>query len=233
MSVVINQPQGLGDIIFCMAIAEQLKSLGHDRVIWPVNSVYKNIAKHFPQVDIIDINLCRIDYNRKDFYETPEGYTVIPLRWSESLMKVRTTECMRSKYLMAGLDMELWRTCTVKRDYLNELALMKRLGIVEGDVFALVNTHFKTSNKGLVRINNPKMRVIDMKTIEGFTMIDWSSIIELATEIHTVGTSINYLIELLQPKARSIHVYVRHPDERDFKNYDYIFSEKLPYVFHK
>lgn len=230
MSIIINQPQGLGDIIFCMPIAQHLISIGHKEIIWPVNSVYANIGKHFPDIIMPDIKDYKIDYNRRDVYQA-DGKTVIPLRFSDTLTRMMYHDCMRSKYVFAGLDMELWRTCKFERDRNKEIELFKMFGISNGEKYALVNPFFKTSTKGKVVIQKPNMRCIDMRNIEGFTMIDWSLIILNAAEIHTVGTSINYLIELLQPKC-DVHLYVRRPDERDFKNYDYILSDRVKYIFH-
>jgi hypothetical protein len=48
-TIIINQFFGLGDIIFCMAIAEDYVNRGH-KVIWPIESQFMGIQKHFPQV---------------------------------------------------------------------------------------------------------------------------------------------------------------------------------------
>jgi hypothetical protein len=49
-------------------------------------------------------------------------------------------------------------------------------------------------------------------------------VIEKASEIHTVGTSINYIIELLELKAKEVVLYKRLPDETHYQNYDYILK---------
>ena len=60
--------------------------------------------------------------------------------------------------------------------------------------------------------------------------MDWGRVIENASAMHTVGTSINYIIELLPTKARQIHLYPRIPQEKNFDNYDYLLSKD--YIFH-
>jgi hypothetical protein len=63
-----------------------------------------------------------------------------------------------------------------------------------------------------------------MITIPGFSLFDWYLVIEKATEIHTVGTSINYIIELLEIESENVFLYKRLPDENHFQNYDYILK---------
>ena len=63
-----------------------------------------------------------------------------------------------------------------------------------------------------------------MTSISGFSLFDWHLVIEKATEIHTVGTSINYLIELLDINSKEVNLYKRLPDENHFHNYDYILK---------
>jgi hypothetical protein len=75
-------------------------------------------------------------------------------------------------------------------------------------------------------------RNIEMEPVEGFTMMDWYLVIMAASSIHTVGTSIIYLLELLNLKKETqIHIYLREPDEKDFANYEYIMK-KHSYIFH-
>ena len=69
-----------------------------------------------------------------------------------------------------------------------------------------------------------------MRSIPGFSLFDWSLVIEKATEIHTVGTSINYLIELLEIEGKEVVLYKRLPDENHYENYDYIL-EKHSYIY--
>lgn len=226
MSVIINQFQGLGDIIFCMKIAEYLLSIGHEKIIWPVNPIYLDIQKHFPKIQFVNKETFNIDYNRRDFYDLNllgESFTVIPLRFSDSICKVPYYDCMRSKYMLSGLDMSTWRDIDFVIDDKKSNELFERFG--SG---VLVNRYFTTGSNMQIDI---KANGIEMQTIKGYTLFDWSKVIMNATEIHTVGTSINYLIELLKPKC-PIHLYTRKPQEKDFKNYNYILSKDLDYRFH-
>jgi hypothetical protein len=59
--------------------------------------------------------------------------------------------------------------------------------------------------------------------MEGYSLFDWAAVMEQAVEIHTVSTSIIYLLELLHLRA---HIYIRRPDERSHSYYDYLLEQK-------
>jgi hypothetical protein len=54
-----------------------------------------------------------------------------------------------------------------------------------------------------------------MDILDGFTLFDWSKIIENASEIHTVSTSNLFLLETLTLKADKINIYPRKPRENN------------------
>ena len=44
---IINQPAGLGDILFCQKIAHvALQEFGCDKVVWPVSEVYNYLHEY-------------------------------------------------------------------------------------------------------------------------------------------------------------------------------------------
>lgn len=227
MSVIFNQPQGLGDIIFCMRIAYNLLDNGHEEVLWPINPIYENIQKHFPRIKFIPIKELNVNFDRPDFYDIKfrgKDYTVIPMLYSNDICETAYYDCMRSKYLLSGMDMETWRGI----EWIPDFEACKKIFLMHESDKPLINRYFTTGSKYKSDI---KVKGNEMTTLPGYTMFDWAGMIMSATEIHTVGTSLNYLIELLRPKC-PIHVYVRKPVEKDFKNYDYIFSKDLDYHFH-
>ena len=69
-----------------------------------------------------------------------------------------------------------------------------------------------------------------MKPIDGYTLLDWAGIIENASAIHTVNTSIMYLLETLELSTDNIHVYSRNENGKDFIKVDYLF--KMKYAKH-
>lgn len=70
-----------------------------------------------------------------------------------------------------------------------------------------VNQIMKGVENGIIKKN---VRVIDKSIINGYSLFDWSKVIENALEIHTVDTSINYLIETLTLKSEVLKLYPRN-----------------------
>jgi hypothetical protein len=75
------------------------------------------------------------------------------------------------------------------------------------------------------------MRVIEIKKTGFFTLMDWGMVLENAAEIHTVGTALNYMldVDVLNIKC-PMHIYVRRPKEVNFDNYNYLMRKE--YVWH-
>lgn len=244
MNYIFNQFRGLGDILFIMQIAQEEVAKGN-RVIIPVESHYVEIGKHFPGIEIVDMNESFItDFNNRnvwDFNFTQESWKVIPFRFANDILKVPYTDCMKAKYLYWDRELKLycgmegwqrWRNFTFERFPDKEQELFEYLNPT-GEPFNFINRNFRTnfSGKSPIRINNG-LKNIEMRQIKDFSLVGWSMVLERASNIHTVGTSINYLIEKLDINC-PIHLYKRLPEERDFKNYDYILdTENKKYIFH-
>jgi hypothetical protein len=226
---IINQFAGLGDIIFIMPLVRRRIRDGY-RIVWPVNPVYLNIGKHFPEVEFVDKTKYVINYNEKRVVEN-DGKIIIPFRWADQIMGVPYSRCMESKYLMKGVPLSVWRESSWIRDYNNEERLFNKLGLIDGERYALVNDVYTTGATAKVLIPRVEgIKVVTMKTIPGYTLFDWGKVIQNAAIIHTVGTSINYVMELIDLKTEQIHLYPRIPQEKDFDNYEYLLTKD--YIFH-
>lgn len=224
--LIINQPFGLGDYLFIIPLLREFISKGH-KIIVPVVSQYADIGRHFPEITFIDKDILNIDVERKDEYHL-NGATVIPLRFADGILKLPFTECMKSKYLYFGKDWNDWRKCTWARDTVKENELFYNLlGLKDGEEYTLINQTFRSNSTGKVNIHaSGASKKVFLKAIPGFTLLDWGKVIENASSIHTVSTAILYMLELMTLKAKDIHLYCRRPDERDFKNVDYLFSKR-------
>ena len=226
--LVINQPRGLGDILFCVPLVRSLK--GNLDVLWPVVPSYLNIQKHFPDIRFIDFNLVKIDYDCKEEFFGEYG-RVLPLRWADEICKLDYTHCMKAKYMMYGNNWQDWRNLSWARDYSQEDRLYYNVLGLNEEPFNLINCNFGTgfSNTVDIVVENG-IKNVYMKNIPEFTLMDWSKVIEKAKTIHTVGSSINYLIEILEISAEEICLFIRHPIETDFSYYDYILTKKYKLV---
>lgn len=192
-------------------------------VIFPVHENYLNIAPYFPDINFRSRNKINIDYDCREITRTNE-YTVIPFRYSNIFQKVPYRLVMRAKYDMVGADFNLWRELTIERNYSRENELKKILGIYDDEKFDFVCERYGNAGRKIL-IGRPTNRTtVFLYHIKGFTLLDWCGLIEQAEEIHTVHTSIHYLLEVLNVK-KPPHIYTRKPLETSHSFYKYLFAK--------
>lgn len=225
---IMEQYFGIGDVIFCVQLARELIKQGY-KVLWPVQpEMVEGLNRAYPDILFMDITYCNV--NMKNKQDVNLGSTrLIPIRWTYETMKVPFKDCMRSKYDFYKMDWTTWRQGTFERDEEKENELFGLLGLKEGEPYTLVNRQFRTGGTGRAYIPTAG-KVIEMSIMPNFSIFDWVKVIENATEIHTVSTSIIYLMEMLELKARKIHIYIRRPDEQNHDNYKYIMT-RHQYIF--
>lgn len=232
--ILINQPFGIGDVIFSMSAIRAFAAAQKQRVMWPIMPYYVdglNLA--YPDIFFCDMGHTKFDYERKDRYKLSDT-EVIPLRWQDSPLR----ECMKNKYRYFGFDWKDWKVnAHFERNPEREGWLLDLVGGY--DSFNLISASF--GNNFIDRLPSPHsadfqfpqngLKNIEMRMIPGFSLFDWSAVIERATTIHVVSSSCIYLFELLKLKAKEIHIHVRRPFERNHENYDYILQSHN-YIFH-
>lgn len=218
---IVLQPQGIGDVIFCQQL---IKEIATGPIIWPVLPNFLDGLKvAYPNISFIPRGIISNNYESVKQDTIIDGNRIIPIRFADQIQKVAYRFCMRSKYDMYNKDWKKWNLSTFERNLVNEDKLVEVLKIDLNKPFCLVNTHFKSlSNRNVPIQPQTNLPIIQMQNISGFSLFDWSKIISAATEIHTVSTSIIYILELLELQAEKIHIYLRAPEERNHLNYDYI-----------
>ena len=100
----------------------------------------------------------------------------------------------------------------------------------------MVNNLFGTPPNH-VRHDIPKptaKNIVYMDVVEGYSVFDWSMILENAKEIYTIDTSLNYIIDLLDVKATKLDCYSRFKPSNFFhikglwkKNWNYKLWENI------
>lgn len=240
MKYIISQPFGLGDVIFSMTAIRKLKN-ETNTIIWPVLPEYvEGLNYAYPEIQFKDwTQTTGIDYNRKDRHKIDADTEYIPLRWQDVPLK----ECMKNKYGYFGYDYHDWKkNADYKRNYEKEFELFYELGLKFGDRYNLINSTFGCTKDGTIakpgqhNINsmwwdNKGGKDIMFEIKEGYSMFDWSTVIQNATNVYTVSTSSLYLFELLDMRAEEIHLYLRKPFEKNHDNYSYLLSSKN-YILH-
>lgn len=220
--IIINQFAGLGDILFIEPIVRKYFRDGY-HVIWPVNDDIYWIKDYITYVEFVKKSNYPMDYEQAHFAYEYLGIPVLPVRFSNPIYRGfephygdDKPNWMLDKYRLLHLDLNLWKTLEFTRNIKKEDELFNLLGLKYGQEYNLVNRNYGGGfNDANISIHNSYdlNPLIELKFIEGYTLLDWTKVIENATTIHTVETSIIYLIENLDIKAKEIHLYPRKPWE--------------------
>lgn len=125
------------------------------------------------------------------------------------------SEVMTCKYDGAEISYDDWSNyLKYKRDFDREKHLKQKLEITDNEPYIIVNQYysFNKIHNG-VKNNIPKDydgKVIYMNPNTTHKIFDWCWVFENAEQIHSVDTSIHYLIETLDTKADELIIHPRH-----------------------
>ena len=132
MKVIINQPFGIGDILFLNPL---IKQLDIEEAIWPIVDHYYWI-KDYIKIDNLTF-IKQSEFDKTKFND----YNEIPFQHAHSLIPP-AQDCMEAKYMLLEADPELWRTLTFDRNIEKETQLKQHLNISLNDEFIFVNNNF-------------------------------------------------------------------------------------------
>jgi len=207
MKVIINQPFGVGDILFLSPLVAQLDV---EHAVWPVVDHYYWIKDYISIDNLTFVKQSKFNsLNYKDYVE-------VPFQYAHSLVP-QAKDCMQAKYMLLHANLELWRTITFNRNLKKENQLKQYLNISPTDKFIFVNNNYagpEYNYKVDIKLNTD-LKIIYQEYIEGFTLLDWCGVLEQSIEIHTVSTSLFFVIEALNLKNTSLYLYPRKPLDND------------------
>jgi len=230
MTVLPLQFFGIGDVIFSMTLIKRISN--GNPIVWGVMPHFvEGLNRAYPNVTFVDWNKLGIDYNtkqHKEIYHAEYGKCVIiPIRWADSIMKVGYEQWMRSKYDMYGMDYRDWKEHAMwVRDEAKENELSKLVGNSDTFVNDMFGSDCKLKSNVPTFPNATKMRVID-----GYSLFDWAGVMQKAKHIHSVNTSIIYLLDQLELNATDVHLYQRAIKSQTHKGVDYLIN-KHNYIYH-
>ncbi len=221
----------LGDVIFSMELIKRIVDFSKP-VIWGIeNHFVEGLQRAYPEIQWVDMDLINLGHRKHLFDEVLGTTRIVPIEHSKYLSQREYRYVMRSKYDIYGLNWEDWRKSKFVRTPEREQELFKVLGIAQGERYNLINMSFRSDFSGQVDVKvHNDYKNVNLSLLEGFSLFDWCGVIENAQEIHTVGTSINFIIEQLSLKNDTVYVYMRRPDETHYNNYNYIL-QRHKYVY--
>jgi hypothetical protein len=220
--VLIYQPGRFGDIFFILPIARRLIEKGYE-VVYPVYKRRHDVSKHFPDVNMPVLDPKHPEELVNNGYVTAphETHILLPLwngaYWKKARGKYTGDDLMNCKYEMYNetfddnLDKNTyWHNLTWKRFPEKEKELAEVLELKPNEKYVLINEMYAW---GRVPINlKTDLRKVYFKPVNGFSMLDWSGIIENAEEIHCVDCAVLYVIDRLNT-TNNLHRYRRaHED---------------------
>lgn len=229
---LVLQYFGIGDCIFAQGIARKFLNEGYE-VIWPVMPDFvQGLQRAYPAVNWLPYTLFSQGLFNTRQECTIDGVTIVPIRWADTIIGIKSHLWMRAKYDMYCMDYRLWKNfADYKRDSVREQVLMERYGIEQGEPFVLVNTMYRSDMQGSI---TPKIssgvKVVQMKIVPGYSLFDYSLMIENASEIHVANSAILYLLELLELSAKEVHIYARKEEGGGFPYVDYLMTKS--YILH-
>lgn len=210
MNIKFIQNAGLGDILFIEPIARNLYLKGHN-IFWDVIPLYRDIREYISYINWTHIE----DSNCDKIYNFQH-------------LDMRNYNCkiMEAKYQYAQTPLNFWRSFCYNRNISKELNLIKYLCLDVAKPYRLIHNEYATGSLYKISIpENHNIQNVYIRPIERFSLFDWSSIIENASQIHVVSTSSLYLIEKLYlVKNPDLNLYARHND-MDLSEVEYLLSK--------
>jgi len=236
--LLINQPAGLGEIIWVQPIIEKYVKLGF-HVLFPVRSLYHAWVKKYLPRRNVEYLVAEDSHSFKDFMKEQRPYVsskfvYLPLVNSDTLFP--NAPAMASKYFLTNTPIGDYRNTIPKiRDLAREEELARSLGISETDDVILVTERWGntlSSNQRPIRVppRSSRFRIITIDCSEpnlvNFSPFDWIGLIARAREIHFVATSFAFLADMYCGCTCEMHLYDRvgaKESPKYLKLYEYVY----------
>ena len=211
---VINQPAGLGDILWIQPIVDHMIDCGYE-VVYPVIDLYYEMVSRCIRKDGLRWVQETGEYPMKDCFSsispTKRGEDLyLPTKYADRHLP--SCPVMISKYYMVNIPVTNWHShINIERNADREQMVFDMCGINKDDDYTLVNTTYGTPPTHITRSVDiqTKYPVVKMSYDEclenEICLFDWIGVIEHAKEIHTTETAMCYLVDLF---AQTPHIFM-------------------------
>lgn len=213
-SLLIRQAAGLGDIFFLQKIVKVCLDGGY-KVIYPVfpHFMYLNDYIYHESHEDFKFISSESNYQFKEFYNTTQPaesdeLLYVPFSHAQQLLNKPHNDLMTSKYYLVEHEPWDWaKYFTYKRNREREDKLYYEiLNLKDDSVYDLVNKYYSSPPNSLIKdqvSSNTGNQVVDLKYIDGINVFDWCKVLENATNIFSVDTSILYIMEKMQLRCET------------------------------
>lgn len=193
-TVLIYQPGKVGDIICCLPIAQWYVDRGF-KVYWQCPKQYHSL---FDYVD----NICPIESRSGKYDKVIDIAFGIDEKSQHHMNWIKQRRTLDSfvqlKYKIAEVPISELRNLKYKRNESAEETLFDMLGLSAFDSYAL--THLN-SDYGTAALCFTEKPVVEFKKVGEFTIFDWRKVIENASEIHAIDSSLCNFVDAIDTKA--------------------------------
>ena len=205
---VINQPAGLGDILWIQPIVDHMIGLGYE-VVYPVNDLYYEMISRSIRKDGLRWVPETGEYPMKECFSSIDPIKLgedlyLPIQYSDRHLP--SYPVMACKYFLLDIPVTNWHThINFERDKGREDRVFEVYGIDRNVDYTLTNITYGTPPNHITRdisthTNQTKHPVVEMsyeKDLEnGICLFDWIGVVEKAKEIHTIETSLCFLVDI-------------------------------------
>lgn len=179
---LIHHHLGLGDHIVCNAIVRKAYYQNSPLSLIVAKRVYPSVKDLYKDIDIKLIQVT----DDSEGYSLYKNYKVLRIGFE----KAQLPEWEKSFYNQVGMDYsKRFSEFFIERDYEREQLLEQQLNLPKK--FAFCN---KSCSKGEAPVTfNTKLPIISLSPISK-SMFDWIGVLEKATEIHTIDSSLFQLV---------------------------------------
>jgi len=220
---IIKQGCGIGDVLFCLKITNQLYEKYGKTIVWPL------IPSLLWMRDYIKIPY--VQFVNYDDFSFLKNYTNnVPIKISEDTILVPLAHAdqgsskpiMESKYISTGADFSNWQdSIKIYRNKEKEDSLYYDvLGLKDDEDYTFIHRLYGTpdTNYSCGASKSPFMpdslltgkgKIVEGFIHEDYTLFDWIKVIQNAKDLHLVSTSLFYIIEAMDKKLPEIKIYNR------------------------
>jgi hypothetical protein len=208
--MVINQFHSIGDILFLEPMFRHFWEKNGVKPIVPVRDHLMWLSDYIISAEFRPMSKFTLDYDSMDI-SNPD---YLPCRFANQILRNLGPDdhsdfenMMNDKYHLAGLDPGMWKNINLSFNLRKSKALFGELDIKYGEKYALINENCQA---GSIKIS-PKtpLRIIKMREIPGYNVLDWHEIMLHAEENHHVSTSTFFIFQAISPCKSTIFIYPR------------------------
>jgi hypothetical protein len=201
--MVINQFHSIGDIIFLEPLYRFLHKKTGERPIVPVRDHLMWMTEYIQSAVFTPMSKFLLDYESMRT-DNPDYF---PARFANQILRGYSPDdhhdfenMMLDKYTLAGADPKIWTDIDLRFSSHKGTKLFEYLGLQQDEKYILIN---EDSQAGRISIPiESDLKMIEMRPIPGFSVVDWYLVMLRAHENHHVSTSTFFIMQAIANKYR-------------------------------